>query len=396
MVPVDSRGGLGAVSPRLAGSRCPAGVSPGSTMRRGAMRRSTTAAGLSSADGGGGAREAYVARPVWAPALVAWYGGGGGRLGGYGAGVRLGPARLARSVHSRLAQLLEPLLEQLQPAVRGERRRASATARRRITSTTRCRGPSPRVRRGVRFGQAGRRQSRQPAGRTALRSAAARERATGEAAADHDEPLCARQRRADSRVERLRHDEADGGVAAAPGHLRARRSGAAMGQTVAGIQRGRIAAAELRSALTRSAGAKRRRKAATHRAAAAPGAPSPGSKPQTAIAPRIRSMSRRRIRTAPCRDARVRRRRWRRIAAASTSTYVPDGAAHGAPAQPRNPHVGSAHACAPRPAAPTRDVGAARVCAPRPAAPAPRCRPRRHRREQHRPGKCAPRRRSNR
>jgi hypothetical protein len=43
-------------------------------------------------------------------------------------GVWLGPARLARSVHSRLAQLLEPLLEQLQPAVCGERRRASAAA----------------------------------------------------------------------------------------------------------------------------------------------------------------------------------------------------------------------------------------------------------------------------
>ena len=53
---------------------------------------------------------------------------GGGRGRRLRPGLRLGPARLGRSVHPALAQLLEPLLEQLQPAVRGERRRASAAA----------------------------------------------------------------------------------------------------------------------------------------------------------------------------------------------------------------------------------------------------------------------------
>ena len=79
LVPVGGRRRLGAVSRRLLDRRCPAGARRGSTTRRGATRRSTTVAGRTSAAAGAGVPGRYVARPVWAPALVAWYGGSGWR-----------------------------------------------------------------------------------------------------------------------------------------------------------------------------------------------------------------------------------------------------------------------------------------------------------------------------
>ena len=53
------------------------GARRGSTPRRGATRRSTTAAGSSSAAAGAGARARTSRAPLWAPALVGWTGGPG-------------------------------------------------------------------------------------------------------------------------------------------------------------------------------------------------------------------------------------------------------------------------------------------------------------------------------
>ena len=66
--------------PRIAsaaGHGSAAGAGPGSTTHRGATRPSTTGGGAISAGAGAGSPGGFVARPVWSPAMVAWYGGGG-------------------------------------------------------------------------------------------------------------------------------------------------------------------------------------------------------------------------------------------------------------------------------------------------------------------------------
>ena len=120
--------GLGAVSRRLLDVASRLGLHVGRSRRRGATRRSTTVAGRTSAGAGAGVPARYVARPLWAPALVAWYGGADWAVAGDGARLRLGAARLARAVRPVVAPLLGPLLGALQPALCGQRRRASRRA----------------------------------------------------------------------------------------------------------------------------------------------------------------------------------------------------------------------------------------------------------------------------
>ena len=72
----------------------------------------------------------FVARPIWAPALVAWYGGSGWSYSASVGGPVFGwiPLGWRRSVRAVVGPLLEPLLRPLQPPLCGERRRASAPA----------------------------------------------------------------------------------------------------------------------------------------------------------------------------------------------------------------------------------------------------------------------------
>ena len=250
----------------------------------------------------------YVARPLWAPALVGWDGGSGWRLSvdGRRPGLRLGAARLGRAVPSLVGPLLERLLEPLQPAVRGERRRASATAAADALRQLQRAGRRHRgVRRGVRLAASRCSQSSSTCRAAGVAGAAARS-----SNAPQVKPLPItpnrvrpRQRRADSRVERLRHDEADGGVAAAPRSPSAPGApGAAAGHdsrrayNAAGSPPPATRRPHARAPAQNAAGS-----AATHRRRPRRrAAPSPGSKPQTAIAPSDSVMSRRRIRTAPC------------------------------------------------------------------------------------------------
>ena len=62
----------------------------------------------------------YVARPLWAPALVGWTGGAGWGVGIAvgGAGVRMGAARVGRAYRPWWGTLLVRLLGSLQPSVR--------------------------------------------------------------------------------------------------------------------------------------------------------------------------------------------------------------------------------------------------------------------------------------
>ncbi len=62
------------------GPSCGRGAGPGSTTRPGASRHSTTGAGSTTAIAWCWAPGTYVARPVYAPALVAWLGGGRGGI----------------------------------------------------------------------------------------------------------------------------------------------------------------------------------------------------------------------------------------------------------------------------------------------------------------------------
>ena len=98
----------------------------GSTLRRGAMRRSTTAAGRTSAAAGAGARAATSRVPSGRRRWSRWYGGPGWGVSASlrRAGLRLGAARLARAVPPRLAAMLVQLLGALQPALRRQRERA--------------------------------------------------------------------------------------------------------------------------------------------------------------------------------------------------------------------------------------------------------------------------------
>ena len=112
-----------------------AGAPRGSTARRGATRRSTTAAGRTSAAAGAGVPGGYVARPVWAPALVALVRRPGlGRVAASAAPSTAGCRSAGASRITRVAPLLGRLLGALQPAVCGQRRRAARARRRRATS----------------------------------------------------------------------------------------------------------------------------------------------------------------------------------------------------------------------------------------------------------------------
>ena len=146
-----------------AGRTSAAGAGPGSTTRPGATRRRTTVAGRGSAVAGAGAPGAFVARPVWAPALVGWV--RRLRLGGVGhrrrPGLRLGAAGLGRPVRPVVGprRLRPALLVALQPpvrgAVRGQPRRAAARVAGRLFEQPRSR----RDHRGRR-GDDGRRSAR--------------------------------------------------------------------------------------------------------------------------------------------------------------------------------------------------------------------------------------------
>ena len=308
----------------------------------------------------------FVARPVWAPALVAWYGGGGGAVGGYGPVYGWVPLGWR-----------DPYI----PAWRNCSNRCWNNYNRPYAVNVAER-PRQRPTHYVNY--------QVPGAVTAMSGAAF---VSGKPVAVNRVNLPGGQlsglpplsnapqvKPLPITTNRVRPGngapipassaygttQADGGVAAAPGHLRARRSGAAMGQTGAGVQRGRIAATELRSALTRSAGAKHRRKAATHRARLRRRLrrrQEASRRPRSRR--RIRSMSRHRIQTAPCPGARARRRRWRRIAAGRRPPYVPMAPRTVSPAQPRAARGAAAFGAAradvapPGAAAPTRDVGPA-------------------------------------
>mgnify|MGYP003693905113 CR=1 FL=1 len=118
--PNDRRAGLGALPRRLLGRGRRHGGRRGWTARHGATRRSTTVAGRSSAAAGDGVPAGYIARPVWAPALVAWYGGPGWGLRRSRRRPLYGwvPLGWREAVLPRLAPMLVQLLGAVQPALR--------------------------------------------------------------------------------------------------------------------------------------------------------------------------------------------------------------------------------------------------------------------------------------
>ena len=129
---------LGALPRRLLDRRRRMGPDVGRRARRGATRRSTTAAGRGSAAAGAGARAATSRVPS---GRRRWSRGSAARAGALSvasgrAGLRLGAARLGRCRTIRLAPMLVQLLGALQPALCGERDACGRTRRRRGMRTS--------------------------------------------------------------------------------------------------------------------------------------------------------------------------------------------------------------------------------------------------------------------
>ena len=87
----------------------------------------------------------YVARPLWAPALVAWYGGSGWAMRRRTAArLRLGAARLARAVRPVVGSVHDPLLSDATTGPMRSTSPSGATRYRRTMRTGACRAASPR------------------------------------------------------------------------------------------------------------------------------------------------------------------------------------------------------------------------------------------------------------